>query len=51
MQMKYTQADVSRSVLDGLKTAVLLVGADRRVMFMNPAVEGLLEPRTKRGLG
>ena len=51
LQMNYTQADVSRSVLDGLKGAVLLVGADRRVIFMNPAAEGLLETSAQRGCG
>ena len=51
VQMKYTQADVSRQVLDGLKAAVLLVGADRRVSFMNPAAEVLLETSTERGCG
>ena len=51
LQMKYTQEDVSRPVLDGLKTAVLLVGADRRVIFMNPAAEGLLETSAQRGCG
>ena len=50
-QMNYTQADVSRPVLDGLKVAVLLVGADRRVIFMNPAAEGLLETSAQRGCG
>ena len=51
LQMNYTQADVSRPVLDGLKAAVLLVGADRRVIFMNPAAEGLLETSAQRGCG
>ena len=50
-QMKYSQAEVSRSVLDGLKAAVILVGADRRVIFMNPAAEGLLDISTQRGFG
>jgi len=50
-QMKYSQADVSRAVLDGLKAAVILVGADRRVIFMNPAAEGLLDTSTQRGFG
>jgi two-component system nitrogen regulation sensor histidine kinase GlnL len=51
LQMNYTQADVSQPILDGLKAAVLLVGADRRVIFMNPAAEGLLETSTQRGCG
>ena len=51
LQMNYTQADVSRPVLDGLKAAVLLVGADRRVIFMNPAAEGLLKTSAQRGCG
>ena len=51
LQMNYTQADVSQLILDGLKAAVLLVGADRRVIFMNPAAEGLLETSTQRGCG
>ena len=51
LQMNYTQADVNQQVLDGLKVAVLLVGADRRVIFMNPAAEGLLETSTQRGCG
>ena len=50
-QMKYRQVDVSRQVLDGLKAAVLLVGADRRVSFINPAAEALLETSTQRGCG
>ena len=49
--MKHSQADVSSSVLDGLKAAVLLVGPDRRVIFMNPAAEGLLDTSTHRGCG
>ena len=49
--MKHSQADISRSVLDGLKAAVLLVGPDRRVIFMNPAAEGLLDTSTQRGCG
>tara|TARA_Y100001934_G_scaffold197581_1_gene232925 strand:- start:269 stop:1366 length:1098 start_codon:yes stop_codon:yes gene_type:complete len=49
--MKHFQADVSSSVLDGLKAAVLLVGPDRRVIFMNPAAEELLDTSTQRGCG
>ena len=49
--MKHSQADICRSVLDGLQAAVLLVGPDRRVIFMNPAAEGLLETSRQRGCG
>ena len=49
--VKHFQSDVSSWVLDGLKAAVLLVGPDRRVIFMNPAAEGLLDTSKQRGCG
>ncbi len=45
------QTDEHLQVLEALATAVLVVGMDRRISFMNPAAENLLQTSTQRGMG
>ncbi len=50
-ELRSESVDSAKAIIDNLTTAVLLLGADRRVLAMNPAAEELLEVSANQVLG